>query len=112
MEEEQEKKIDEEWKETVKKEKQEVKSGEESPYFEASFINFVNGLGLECLVALAKIENPLTKKKEKNLKQAKYIIDTLDIIRNKTKGNLVLQEEKTLNEMITYLKFEYVEASK
>jgi hypothetical protein len=84
----------------------------EADSWEVNFINFINGLGLECLVALGKIENPLTKSKEKNLKQARYIIDTLDMIKNKTKGNLNQEEEKQLDELLVYLKMLYVEESK
>ncbi len=77
--------------------------------WEVSFTNFVNGLGLECLVALGKIENPLTKKKEPNFKQVRYIIDTLDMIKEKTKGNLTPDEDKFLDELVVYLKMLYVE---
>lgn len=84
----------------------------EADSWEVSFINFINGLGLECLVALGKIENPLTRSKEKNLRQARYIIDTLDMIKNKTKGNLDQEEERQLDELLVYLKMLYVEESK
>ena len=77
--------------------------------WQVNFTNFVNGLGLECLVALGKIENPLTKKKELNFKQVRYIIDTLDMIKEKTKGNLVSDEEKFMEELVAYLKMLYVQ---
>lgn len=82
---------------------------EDKGVWEVSFTNFVNGLGLECLVALGKLENPLTKKKELNIKQAHYIIDTLDMVRDKTKGNLSSDEVKVLEELLVYLKMLYVE---
>ena len=77
--------------------------------WQVNFTNFVNGLGLECLVALGKIENPLTKNKEPNFKQVRYIVDTLDMIKEKTKGNLSSDEEKFLDELVVYLKMLYVE---
>jgi len=77
--------------------------------WEVNFVNFINGLGLECLVALGKIENPITKKKETDLRQARYVIDTLDMLREKTKGNLVEDEQKLLDEMLVYLKMLFVE---
>ncbi len=83
---------------------------EDKGVWEVSFTNFVNGLGLECLVALGKLENPLTKKKELNIKQAHYIIDTLDMVREKTKGNLSSDEGKVLEELLVYLKMLYVES--
>ncbi len=77
--------------------------------WEVNFINFVNGLGLECLVGLGKIENPLTKRKEANPKQVRYIIDTLDMLKEKTKGNLKDDEQKMIDELSSYLKMVYVE---
>ncbi len=77
--------------------------------WEVNFINFVNGLGLECLVGLGKIENPLTKRKEVNPKQVRYIIDTLDMLKEKTKGNLKDDEQKMIDELSSYLKMVYVE---
>jgi hypothetical protein len=77
--------------------------------WEVSFINFINGLGLECLVGLGKIENPLTKRKEVNPKQVRYIIDTLDMLKEKTKGNLKDEEQKMIDELCSYLKMVYVE---
>lgn len=79
--------------------------------WQVNFVNFINGLGLECLVALGKLENPLTKSKEVNLRQARYIIETLDMIREKTRNNLEQEEEKSLEELIVYLKMLYVESS-
>ncbi len=77
--------------------------------WEVNFINFINGLGLECLVGLGKIENPLTKRKEVNPKQVRYIIDTLDMLKEKTKGNLKDDEQKMIDELSSYLKMVYVE---
>ena len=82
---------------------------EEKDLWEVNFTNFVNGLGLECLVALGKIENPLTKKKEPNDKQIRYIIETLVMIKEKTKGNLSSDEDKMITELVVYLKMLYVE---
>lgn len=111
MEEKTHKKVDTAWKEKVQREKKEL-SAQKEIALEVNFTNFVNGLGLECLIALGKLENPFTKKKEKNLQQAKYIIDTLDMLKSKTEGNLLPMEKKNLEELITYLKFSYVEESK
>lgn len=83
----------------------------EEELWQVNFLNFVTGLGLECLVALGKLENPLTKEKKVDSRQARYIIDTLDMIKGKTKGNLNQEEEKSLDELIVYLKMLYLENS-
>jgi len=61
------------------------------------------------LMSLGKMKNPLTDKSEINLEYAKISIDTLDMLLNKTKGNLSDYEEKFLTEVIKELKLNYVE---
>ena len=61
------------------------------------------------LMSLGKMKNPLTDKSEINLEYAKLSIDTLDMLLNKTKGNLSDYEEKFLTEVIKELKLGYVE---
>ena len=61
------------------------------------------------LMSLGKMKNPLTDKSEINLEYAKLSIDTLDMLLNKTNGNLSDYEEKFLTEVIKELKLSYVE---
>ncbi len=58
------------------------------------------------------VENPLTKKKEKDLNQAKYLIDILSILEEKTKGNLTKDEQNYLQSLLYNLRMAYVEYSK
>lgn len=58
---------------------------------------------------LGKIKNPLTDKIERNLDQARYSIDILEMLRNKTKGNLSEDEQKFLNHVISELQLNYVD---
>jgi len=87
-----------------------MKEQDKNEIWQVNFTNFINGLGLECLIGLGKLENPLTKKKEPNLQQARYIIDTLDMIKEKTAGNLNQDEQRAIDELTAYLKMLYVES--
>jgi hypothetical protein len=58
---------------------------------------------------LGKTKNPLTEKIERNLDQAQFIIDTLDVIQKKTKGNLTDEESRFLTNAVKELKLNYVE---
>lgn len=58
---------------------------------------------------LGKIKNPLTDKIERNLDQARYSIDILEMLRNKTKGNLSEDEQKFLTHVISELQLNYVD---
>jgi hypothetical protein len=102
------KKVDEDWKAQVTKEKKETEERKET-YHQPTFTVFLSSLSLQATIALGRIENPLTGKIEKNLEQARFLIDTLDIIKEKTKGNLSPQEENVLNDMLFNLRMMYVE---
>lgn len=104
------KKVDESWKENLDKEKPENPAQEtEIP---ADFGLFISGLSMQALVFLGEIPNPVTKQKEPDLIQAKYIIDTLDMLKGKTKGNLSKEEEEGLEEIIYHLRIKYVSLKK
>jgi hypothetical protein len=54
------------------------------------------------------MNNPMTDKKEEDLPQAKFIIDTLGMLQEKTKGNLTPEESKLLENMLYELRTQYV----
>ena len=54
--------------------------------------------------------NPLTGKTEKSLDQAKYMIDLLQLLKDKTAGNLDKDEQNLLNGCLYDLRMKYVEA--
>lgn len=58
---------------------------------------------------MGKIKNPLTDKIERNLEQAQVSIDILDMLEEKTKGNLDEDEEKFLKTVLQELKLNYVD---
>ncbi len=106
------KNIDEPWKETAAKEKQNQKTGQEFIPPEASFSFFISTLALQTSVFLGQIPNPATNKKEKNLAQAKFIIDTLSMLKDKTKNNLNNDENNLLENTLYQLRMQYVSANK
>jgi len=76
----------------------------EKPNF-TSVVFFYTNIALQ---HLGIVKNPLTDKVEKNLEIAKYTIDTLDMLKEKTKGNLEENEEKLLASTISDLTLAYV----
>lgn len=61
------------------------------------------------MMSMGKLKHPVTDKIERNLELAKISIDTLDMLKEKTKGNLSSYEEKFLDEVLRELKLNYVE---
>lgn len=64
------------------------------------------------LQQMGKLINPLTKQVERNLEQAKYSIDILELLQEKTKGNLTKEENKYLDNVLFDLRMNYLEEQK
>ncbi len=60
------------------------------------FMSLIYSLSQTIMVQLGKVANPATGKVEKNLIQAKATIDMLEMLKEKTKGNLTKTEEKMI----------------
>lgn len=101
------KKIDESWKEAAKEEKSAFERCGEEP-IEATFNLFISGLMMEALIALGEVENPVTKKVEANLNHAKFIIDIIGMLKDKTKNNLAGDEAEMLESILYDLRMRFV----
>ena len=77
-----------------------------------TFSTFILSLNTAALVHLGEIPDPITNKKQVNLTLAKQTIDTLEMLREKTKGNLSLDEEKLLQSIIYELKLKFLKLVK
>jgi hypothetical protein len=73
------------------------------------FVYLVGSFELSAMQFMGKIKNPVTDKIEKNLEQAQFSIDMLDMLKIKTKGNLQNYEEKLLDNVLGQLKMNYVD---
>ncbi|MBU0693237.1 MAG: DUF1844 domain-containing protein [Candidatus Omnitrophica bacterium] len=102
------KKTDEDWKTQVDKEKSETEEAKEI-YHQPTFTIFLSSLSMQAMIAMGKLENPLTNKAETNYDQARFLIDTLEIIKEKTKGNLTPEEEKLLGDSLFNLRMIYIQ---
>lgn len=95
---------------------EDAKGDEEQPegeqdFPEADFKTFVSGLYTQTLMALGQMENPSTGEREQSLPESSYLIDTLEVLRDKTEGNLTQDESQYLNNIIHDLQMRYVQAA-
>jgi hypothetical protein len=58
---------------------------------------------------MGKIKNPLTEKIERDLEAAKNTIDILEMLREKTRGNLGPDEGRLLSQVLQELRLNYVD---
>jgi hypothetical protein len=123
--------IDEDWKATVAAEKEALERGqtpdppattdvgEPSPAKEhidaaelppASFELLVTMFASEAMTGLGQIPNPFSGAVEQNLTQARYAIDMLEVLADKTKGNLTHAEDAGLKALLHQLRMGYLAA--
>lgn len=76
------------------------------------FATFILSLASTVQIHLGLIANPQTGKPETNLQLAKETIDLLDMLREKTKGNLTNEEERLFEHVLYELRMLYVEKRK
>jgi hypothetical protein len=75
------------------------------------FIEFVMMHAQNAALFLGQIPNPKTGEAEINLDLARMFIDQLEMIQEKTRGNLTNEETMVLRNTVSNLQMAYVEAS-
>ena len=78
----------------------------------ANFRLFLEGFIAQAMVSLGKLPHPTTHKSKVNLAWAKYFIDLLGLMQEKTKGNLEKAEEGLLEGQLSMLRLTFVETKK
>ncbi|MCA9393318.1 MAG: DUF1844 domain-containing protein [Candidatus Omnitrophica bacterium] len=79
---------------------------------DVNFVNYITSLGLQALIFLGETPSPISGRTEKNLDQARILIDTLVMLQAKTRGNLNEQEDSLLTASIYELQIKYTEVIK
>ena len=108
----QEKKVDESWKHSVEKEKHTPSPAEEPALpAEADFMGFISTLAMQALMAIGEIPHPQTGQPQPDLFQARYLIDVIQLLSEKTKGNLSAEETGELKTLLYELRVKFVKKS-
>ncbi|MBE2225910.1 MAG: DUF1844 domain-containing protein [Ignavibacteria bacterium] len=76
------------------------------------FMYLVGSFEMSAMMAMGKIKNPMTDKTERDLTQAQFSIDIMDMLKEKTKGQLSEYEAKFLENTLGQLKLNYIDESK
>jgi hypothetical protein len=79
---------------------------------EALFVNLVMIFKSAAMQQMGKVVNPLTGKVERNLEQARFSIDTIAMLKDKTSGNLSEDLNKLLDSVLLELRMNFVEETK
>lgn len=108
--------IDSDWKEEARREKQRLseaeKAGEGQPSAGAvRFADLLNVLVMQVAAALGGMVGPGGQMLPPDLPAARYFIDLLGLLEEKTRGNLSEDEKKMLNQVLYELRLEFVRLS-
>ena len=116
--------VDEDWKEQAKKEKEVLAAHEDAEKKEAQqqqetagplpkgdFAALISMLVTQSLFSLGMLQVEGQDKREPDLNLAKYNIDMLEALNEKTKGNLTEEEQKVLENMLGQVRMAYVKAA-
>ena len=76
------------------------------------FIHLVNTFVQSAWISLGKVKNPVSDKMERNLDQATYYIDLLDMLQTKMKSNLSEWEEQYIIHSLSELKLNFIDEKK
>ncbi len=76
------------------------------------FIHLVNTFVQSAWISLGKVKNPVSDELERNLDQASYYIDLLDMLQTKMKGNLTEWEEQYILHSLSELKLNFIDEKK
>ena len=76
------------------------------------FIHLVNTFVQSAWISLGKVKSPVSDKLDRNLEQATYYIDLLDMLQTKMKGNLSEWEEQYIIHSLSELKLNFIEEQK
>ena len=89
----------------------EVQTSTQSGEMSQRFIEFVMMQAQQASLFLGRIPSPQSGKTEVMLEPAKLFIDHLEMIREKTRGNLTNEEKEILNSVLSDLEMAYVQAA-
>ncbi|MGE3541345.1 MAG: DUF1844 domain-containing protein [Candidatus Tectimicrobiota bacterium] len=78
----------------------------------ADLAMLVNMLATNAMVFMGQIPAPGSQQYMRNLPQAQHMIDLLMVVREKTRGNLTLDEEQMMQELLPQLQMAFVSVSR
>lgn len=112
--------IDEDWKAKAQAEKeelarkqqsgqaQETKPQHHAPLPPASLEMLAASLGMQAMICLGLVPDPVDNKTEIDLVHAKHFIDTIAVLYDKTEGNRTADETAALDDLLHQLRLNYV----
>lgn len=84
----------------------------ENEEYKMDFSGFILSLNASALIHLGDIPDPHSKQRSVDHAAAKHTIDILELIAEKTTGNLTEDEKKLIDDVVYNLRMKYVKATR
>ncbi len=84
---------------------------DETAFPELNFSTFILSLSTSALVQLGELPDPISNTKEVNLDHAKQTINIIEILQDKTRGNLSDDEERIMELVLYDLRMKFIAAA-
>ena len=85
---------------------------EDQPQLDVLFYQLILSMQANAWTAMGKTSSPISGKIERNMEQAKFSIDMLEMLQRKTEGNLNEEEKRLLEQTLFQLRMNYVDEVK
>lgn len=86
--------------------------GDDPPMPPASFDMLLTTLATEAMLSLGQMPHPVTGESVMRKNQAKYLIDTIEVLKDKTAGNLSEGEAEAIEAILHQLRMVFVAVTK
>lgn len=80
------------------------------PLPDPTILDLVKGLATQAMISMGAFPHPVTGEVNMLLFQAKHLIDTVEMLFEKTRGNLTGEESKTIDSVLHDLRMIYIAA--
>ena len=106
--------VDDDWKAEAQREKErlaqeQAKKESARPAAEGGFVELLSLIAMQALVGLGGMATPTGEPIPPNLGAAKHFIDLLQVLEEKTRGNLTKDEQTMMDQTLYELRMRYVQ---
>ena len=105
--------VDDDWKAEARKEKERLaqETTKHEPIPDPSFAELVNMIAVQAMVGFGGMAGPGGERIPPNLDIAKHYVDMLQVLEDKTKGNLTDDEKQLFDQVVYEIRMRYIQSA-
>ena len=105
--------VDDDWKAEARKVKERLaeETAKREPLPDPTFAELVNMIAIQAMVGFGGMAGPGGERIPPNLEIAKHYVDMLQVLEDKTKGNLSDDEKNLLDQVIYEVRMRYIQSA-